>query len=51
MLTPESRTAPRSNIQLSWQVLERTWLLALIAGTLLLALTNLPYAPRTWFDE
>src|SRR5215213_7290546 len=51
MLTPKTRTAPRSSMQLSWQVLERAWLLALIAGTLLLALTNLPYAPATWFDE
>ena len=51
MLTPETRTAPRSSIQLSWQVLERVWLLALIAGTIMLALVNLPYAPQTWFDE
>ncbi|SRR6266545_2474291 len=51
MLTPETRTTPRSSIQLSWRVLERVWLLALIAGAIVLALVNLPYAPRTWFDE
>src|SRR3954470_24122176 len=51
MLTPETRTASRSSIRLTWQVLERAWLLALIGGTLLLALTNLTYAPITWFDE
>src|SRR4051812_46412285 len=51
MLTPKTGTVPRSSIQLSWQVLERAWLLALIAGMFMLALVNLPYAPRTWFDE
>ncbi len=51
MLTPETRTAARSSIQLSWQVLERVWLLALIAGIIVLAFVNLPYAPQTWFDE
>ncbi len=27
------------------------WAVLLIGGVLLLALVNLPYAPRTWFDE
>jgi 4-amino-4-deoxy-L-arabinose transferase-like glycosyltransferase len=51
MLTPETRTAPRSSIRISWPVVERAWLLTLIAGTIVLALVNLPYAPKTWFDE
>src|SRR5262245_37746163 len=51
MFTLETRTAPRSSMQLSWQVLECAWLLALIGSAIVLALVNLPYAPCTWFDE
>ncbi|HMO57559.1 MAG TPA: glycosyl transferase, partial [Roseiflexaceae bacterium] len=32
-------------------VITRIWLALLVAATLALALVNLPYAPRTWFDE
>lgn len=45
------KTQSRSTAWSRQAVLERAWLLALIGGALLLALLNLPYAPRTWFDE
>lgn len=32
-------------------IVERAWLVMLIAVALLLAFINLPYSPRTWFDE
>jgi 4-amino-4-deoxy-L-arabinose transferase-like glycosyltransferase len=32
-------------------ILERAWLVMLIVFTLLLAFINLPFSPRTWFDE
>src|SRR5690242_13529018 len=51
MITPETRARPRSGLWLSWRGLERTWPAILVASTILLALVNLPYAPRTWFDE
>jgi 4-amino-4-deoxy-L-arabinose transferase-like glycosyltransferase len=51
MITPNAQTISLAGVQLNRRTLERAWLAALIALALFLALINLPYAPRTWFDE
>jgi 4-amino-4-deoxy-L-arabinose transferase-like glycosyltransferase len=51
MITPNAQTISLAGMRLSRRTLERAWLVVLIALALFLALINLPYAPRTWFDE
>jgi 4-amino-4-deoxy-L-arabinose transferase-like glycosyltransferase len=51
MITPKAQTVAPARARISQRGLERAWLAALIAVALFLALVNLPYAPRTWFDE
>ena len=51
MMTPKAQTVAPARARISQRGLERACLAALIAVALLLALVNLPYAPRTWFDE
>jgi 4-amino-4-deoxy-L-arabinose transferase-like glycosyltransferase len=47
IVTPRAQLLGDSRVQL----LERLGIVALFALALLLTLVNLPYAPRTWFDE
>jgi 4-amino-4-deoxy-L-arabinose transferase-like glycosyltransferase len=51
MITPKAQTISLAGLRISRRALERAWLAALIALALFLAVVNLPYAPRTWFDE
>src|SRR6266498_4058386 len=51
MITPKAQTVAPARERISQRGVERAWLAALIAVALFLALVNLPYAPRTWFDE
>src|SRR6266508_712585 len=51
MMAPKAQTVAPARARISQRGLERACLAALIAVALLLALVNLPYAPRTWFDE
>jgi 4-amino-4-deoxy-L-arabinose transferase-like glycosyltransferase len=51
MITPNAQTVSLAGVQLNRRVLERAWLVVLVGLALFLALVNLPYAPRTWFDE
>jgi hypothetical protein len=45
------RRPARVGVRVSPQMLRRIWAAALALAALTLALVNLPYAPRTWFDE
>lgn len=51
MITPKAQMISVAGVRISRRTLERAWLAALVALALFLALVNLPYAPRTWFDE
>src|SRR5262245_37806772 len=51
MITPKAREQTHAHMRIAPDMLVRVWPLALIAVALFLALVNLPYAPRTWFDE
>jgi hypothetical protein len=51
MIVSQTDRSPlaRPNSIFGW--IERVWLLGVMATALVLALVNLPYMPRTWFDE
>ena len=49
MVEPQTATVSK-RVALAWPW-QRVALISLVALTLLLACINLPYAPRTWFDE
>src|SRR5512145_93133 len=51
MITCKMREVMAISVSLSWKTLSKVWLLILSMCILLLTLTNLPYAPATWFDE
>src|SRR5579859_4350083 len=51
MIAREARKITTVRRSAMFSTIEQIWLAALIAALLLLALVNLPYAPRTWFDE
>jgi 4-amino-4-deoxy-L-arabinose transferase-like glycosyltransferase len=51
MIIPKAQTISLAGVRISRSALERAWLAALVVLALFLALVNLPYAPRTWFDE
>jgi 4-amino-4-deoxy-L-arabinose transferase-like glycosyltransferase len=51
MITPKAQTISFAGLRISRRALERAWLAALVGLALFLALFNLPFAPRTWFDE
>jgi 4-amino-4-deoxy-L-arabinose transferase-like glycosyltransferase len=50
-MTTKTQTLVRPAARPWATLLQRAWLAALIAAALAFALINLPYAPRTWFDE
>lgn len=51
MMKPEAQDASRLRVTSAAGALYRAALLALCVVAALLATINLPYAPRTWFDE
>lgn len=51
MLTRKAPAAISSHTRSLAHLLVRLWPLALLLATFFLLLVNLPYAPRTWFDE
>lgn len=51
MSQPQARSAPQLTATAGAGMLYRIALLALFAAAILLVMVNLPYAPRTWFDE
>src|SRR5215510_15001326 len=51
MIADKARAGSNKRTLIAHATLERAWLLALIGIALFLTLVNLPYSPRTWFDE
>jgi 4-amino-4-deoxy-L-arabinose transferase-like glycosyltransferase len=51
MIARKTGTGAHRQERLALGTLDRIWLIALVIGALLLTLINLPYSPRTWFDE
>src|SRR6185295_5630470 len=51
MIAGQAKKVARARARIAGGTLEKALLLAIVVAALLLALVNLPYAPRTWFDE
>jgi 4-amino-4-deoxy-L-arabinose transferase-like glycosyltransferase len=51
MIARKARETAHAHKRVAASAIERGWLITLIVSALLLTLINLPYSPRTWFDE